>query len=158
MDYKYIEQLLERYWSGETSLEEENILRAFFSQKDIPASLLPYRDIFVYQAVSRSEEVLDSDFDDKILALIDEPEVVKARTITLRQRLAPMFKAAAVVAIMLTLGNAIQVPFNEEQAQPEVNMAEYARPQTGLSVAKVDSAKTDTLPKIAPEQGPVLLK
>ncbi len=158
MDYKYIEQLLERYWSGETSLEEENILRAFFSQKDIPASLLPYRDIFVYQAVSRSEEVLDSDFDDKILALIDEPEVVKARTITLRQRLAPMFKAAAVVAIMLTLGNAIQVPFNEEQAQPEVNMAEYARPQKGLSVAKVDSAKTDTLPKIAPEQGPVLLK
>lgn len=158
MDYKYIEQLLERYWSGETSLEEENILRAFFSQKDIPASLLPYRDIFVYQAVSKSEEVLDSDFDDKILALIDEPEVVKARTITLRQRLAPMFKAAAVVAIMLTLGNAIQVPFNEEQAQPEVNMAEYARPQKGLSVAKVDSAKTDTLPKIAPAQGPVLLK
>ncbi len=158
MDYKYIEQLLERYWSGETSLEEENILRAFFSQKDIPASLLPYRDIFVYQAVSKSEEVLDSDFDDKILALIDEPEVVKARTITLRQRLAPMFKAAAVVAIMLTLGNAIQVPFNEEQAQPEMNMAEYARPQKGLSVAKVDSAKTDTLPKIAPEQGPVLLK
>ena len=158
MDYKYIEQLLERYWRGETSLEEENILRAFFSQKDIPASLLPYRDIFVYQAVSKSEEVLDSDFDDKILALIDEPEVVKARTITLRQRLAPMFKAAAVVAIMLTLGNAIQVPFNEEQAQPEVNMAEYARPQKGLSVAKVDSAKTDTLPKIAPEQGPVLLK
>lgn len=158
MDYKYIEQLLERYWSGETSLEEENILRAFFSQKDIPASLLPYRDIFVYQAVSKSEEVLDSDFDDKILALIDEPEVVKARTITLRQRLAPMFKAAAVVAIMLTLGNAIQVPFNEEQAQPEVNMAEYARPQKGLSVAKVDSAKTDTLPKIAPEQGPMLLK
>ena len=158
MDYKYIEQLLERYWSGETSLEEENILRAFFSQKDIPASLLPYRDIFVYQAVSKSEEVLDSDFDDKILALIDEPEVVKARTITLRQRLAPMFKAAAVVAIMLTLGNAIQVPFNEEQAQPEVNMVEYARPQKGLSVAKVDSAKTDTLPKIAPEQGPVLLK
>ena len=158
MDYKYIEQLLERYWSGETSLEEENILRAFFSQKDIPASLLPYRDIFVYQAVSKSEEVLDSDFDDKILALIDEPEVVKGRTITLRQRLAPMFKAAAVVAIMLTLGNAIQVPFNEEQAQPEVNMAEYARPQKGLSVAKVDSAKTDTLPKIAPEQGPVLLK
>lgn len=158
MDYKYIEQLLERYWSGETSLEEENILRAFFSQKDIPASLLPYRDIFVYQAVSKSEEVLDSDFDDKILALIDEPEVVKARTITLRQRLAPMFKAAAVVAIMLTLGNAIQVPFNEEQAQPEVNMAEYTRPQKGLSVAKVDSAKTDTLPKIAPEQGPVLLK
>ena len=32
MDYKYIEQLLERYWQGETSLQEEAILRSFFSQ------------------------------------------------------------------------------------------------------------------------------
>ena len=30
MDYKYIEQLLERYWNCETSLEEEQILRSFF--------------------------------------------------------------------------------------------------------------------------------
>ena len=26
MDYKYINQLLDRYWKGETSLEEEQIL------------------------------------------------------------------------------------------------------------------------------------
>ena len=32
MDYKYIEQLLERYWKCETTLEEEEILRMFFSQ------------------------------------------------------------------------------------------------------------------------------
>lgn len=41
MDYKYIKQLLERYWRCETSLEEEKILRTFFSQKDVPAELLP---------------------------------------------------------------------------------------------------------------------
>ena len=37
MDYKYIEQLLERYWKCETSLEEEQILRTFFRQEEIPA-------------------------------------------------------------------------------------------------------------------------
>ena len=36
MDYKYIEQLLENYWNCETSTEEEQILRSFFSQKDVP--------------------------------------------------------------------------------------------------------------------------
>ena len=36
MDYKYIEQLLERYFNAETSLEEESILRTFFSQTDVP--------------------------------------------------------------------------------------------------------------------------
>ena len=40
MDYKYIEQLLERYWEGETTLQEEAILRAFFSQEDVPAGLM----------------------------------------------------------------------------------------------------------------------
>jgi len=40
MDYKYITQLLERYWNCTTSLEEEQILKAFFSQDDIPVELL----------------------------------------------------------------------------------------------------------------------
>ena len=35
MDYKYIKQLLERYWNCETSLEESSP-PAFFSQEDIP--------------------------------------------------------------------------------------------------------------------------
>ncbi len=43
MDYKYINQLLDRYWKAETSLEEEEILRAFFSQDELPAELKPYQ-------------------------------------------------------------------------------------------------------------------
>ena len=49
MDYKYIEQLVERYWNCETTTEEERILRTFFSQKDVPVQLLQYRDLFAYQ-------------------------------------------------------------------------------------------------------------
>lgn len=47
MDYKYINQLLDRYWKGETSLEEEEILRAFFSQDELPAELKPYQALFL---------------------------------------------------------------------------------------------------------------
>ena len=60
MDYKYIEQLLERYWAAETSLEEESILRTFFSQKDIPAEMEHLRPLFIDEAVG---ETLDDDFD-----------------------------------------------------------------------------------------------
>ena len=62
MDYKYIEQLLERYWQCETSLEEESELRSFFSEEEVPAHLLRYKELFVYQTVQqesglgRSEE------------------------------------------------------------------------------------------------------
>lgn len=144
MDYKYIEQLLERYWNCETSLEEENILRTFFSQKDVPASLLAYRDIFAYEQSATTTEVLDDDFDSRLLALVDEPQPVKARTISLTQRLAPLFKAAAVVAILLTLGNAAQVPFAADN-DATGNTAGIQKPHEGPAVAMSDSVKGDTL-------------
>ena len=49
MDYKYINQLLERYWQCETTLQEEAILRAFFSQDDVPESLMQYKALFSIQ-------------------------------------------------------------------------------------------------------------
>ncbi|MBO7578278.1 MAG: pyruvate ferredoxin oxidoreductase [Prevotella sp.] len=147
MDYKYIEQLLERYWECTTSLEEENILRTFFRQKDVPASLLQYKALFTYEQTQKEEEVLGEEFDRKMMEMIDEPTPVKARTIHLTQRLMPLFKAAAVVAIILTLGNAAQVAFNQEDPY-DMNMAEVQQPSEGPSVAAVsDSLKVDTLKK-----------
>ena len=81
MDYKYIEQLLERYWNCETSLEEEQILRSFFRQKEIPAHLLRYKTMFAYQEIEK-ERGLGSDFDAKVLARVEKP-VVKAQRLTL---------------------------------------------------------------------------
>ena len=120
MDYKYIEQLLERYWAAETSLEEESILRTFFSQKDIPAEMEHLRPLFTDDAVGQT---LDDDFDARILQAIGEPltskEVVKAREVTLTQRLMPLFKAAAIIAIVLTLGGALQAPWDNTWNTPE---------------------------------------
>lgn len=115
MDYKYIEQLLERYWQCETSLEEECILRSFFQQEEIPASLLRYKSLFVYQQ-AQEDIKLGDDFDAKILAQIEKP-VVKARRLTLTGRLMPLFKAAAVVAIIVSLGNITQ-----RSLAPEANL------------------------------------
>ena len=147
MDNKYIEQLLERYWNADTSLEEENILRTFFSQKDVPTSLLQYKELFSYELVQKQEEILGDDFDNKMMEMISDPTPVKARTISITQRLMPLFKAAAVVAIILTLGNAAQVAFNQKDSY-SIDMAEYQKPSEGPSVAAVsDSLKVDTLKK-----------
>ena len=146
MDYKYINQLLERYWNCETSLEEEGILRAFFSQKDVPAELRQYQSLFAYQQLEAKEKHLGADFDNRLLAMIeeDEPIKVKARTITLTQRLKPLFKAAAVVAIFLTLGNAAQESFQTQQPST-TGMAGYNKVEKGASVALRDSADIDTI-------------
>lgn len=148
MDYKYIEQLLERYWRCETTLQEEEILRSFFSQEDVPVALLAYRDLFVAQREETKQEVHDDSFDERMLAMVDEQKPVKPIVITMRQRLMPLFKAAAVVAIILTLGNAAQIAFEPmDGTSPEEVMAGYNKAHKGPSVAKADTTKTDSIGK-----------
>ncbi len=147
MDYKYINQLLNRYWEGETSLEEEDILRAFFSQDNVPAELMRYKSLFCYEATEAKRDVLGDDFDARILAAIAERKPVKAQVITMGQRFKPLLKAAAMVAILLTLGNAMQVPFSRSSSDPISNYDGYYKPEldNGTNVAIGDSAMTDTL-------------
>ena len=155
MDYNYIKQLLERYWACETSIEEEDVLRAFFSQRQIPAELAQYQPLFAYQAAEPKADTLGADFDARILAMTEEPVRVKARVIPLTQRLRPLFKAAAVVAIILTLSNAFQMSFDgNDPAIGGVSGYDYGHIRQTTSVARADSAVIDTMSQssIQPEE------
>jgi hypothetical protein len=123
MDYKYIEQLLERYFQCETTLKEEEILRSFFTQEDVPVWLTKYQTLFTYEA--QKEQLLDEDFDERILTMIEQGEPVKARVVTLTQRLMPLLKAAAVVAVILTIGNAAQAPWDRGWDNPREEYAKF---------------------------------
>lgn len=123
MDYKYIEQLLERYWQCQTSLEEEQILYLFFSQNDVPENLRPYQSFFAYER-SQMKEKLGDDFDKKVLSHINTP-VVKARKLTFIGRTMPMLKAAAMVAIIFMLGNVAQKTFLSDNNVLDYNYAAY---------------------------------
>ena len=125
MDYKYIEQLLERYWEGETTLQEEAILRTFFSQQDMPDHLRKFQPLFSME----KEESLGDDFDARILDSIGEETESKAKIVTLASRLKPLFKVAAIVAILLTIGNAAQAPWNYGWDDPQDEYARYRQQQ-----------------------------
>jgi len=135
MDYKYIEQLLERYWEGQTSLQEESILRSFYSQlasmepavlSDIPESIKQYLPLFTMER----ETPLGDDFDEKVLQLTEGNNPQQTKTIYLMNRLKPLFKAAAIVAILLTLGNAAQAPWNYGWDDPKDEYAKFHKQQT----------------------------
>lgn len=111
MDYKYIEQLLDRYWACETTQAEEQILRSFFTQDGLPEYLAQYAPLFVYQSEAR-EAKLSDDFDARMEAIIageeEKTEKTHARVVPFTQRIAPFLKAAAVVAVILTMGGAAE--------------------------------------------------
>ncbi len=129
MDYKYIEQLLDRYFRAETTLQEEQILKSFFAQgeKDMPQELKQYVPLF---AALSEQPVLGDDFDERIIAMLPtesspaQPKQVKARTIKLHDRLRPLFAAAAMVAIILTVGSAISQSLRRDTTWMDVD--EYA--------------------------------
>ena len=138
MDYKYIEHLLDRYFEAETTLEEEQILRAFFSQENIPAEMEQWRALFT----SDNDILLGDDFDARIMEAIEEQPAVKAREISLTQRLMPLFKAAAVVAIIITIGSALQAPWDKSWNNPQ----DYAKFQKDLdSVAAVSPVQAENI-------------
>ena len=43
-----IEELIDRYFEGQTSCDEERELRRFFTQENIPESLQVYRPLFAW--------------------------------------------------------------------------------------------------------------
>lgn len=145
MDYRYIEQLLERYWQCQTTLEEETILRAFFAQDDVPMHLLRYRQLFLAEHEERQRVTLGDDFDRRMLAIINDEEPVKARQITLSQRFRPFFRAAAVIAIMITLGTAAQKALEPSDAPYPSETVVRLKTEQGPSVAVNDSVRKDTV-------------
>ncbi len=143
MDYKYIEQLLERYFLCETSLQEEQILKAFFSQAtdEMPQELRQYIPLF---SMLSEKDTLGSDFDEQMLRMTEGTTQVKARTISLTQRLKPLFAAAATVAILLTLGNAINQSFKQDDTWVDAEQYATIEVSTGDAAIAYDQA-TDSL-------------
>ena len=55
MELNKIENLLDKYFDGNTSLKEENILKEYFATNDVPAHLEDYKAMFSYFAQNKEE-------------------------------------------------------------------------------------------------------
>lgn len=110
MDYKYIEQLLEKYWECETTLQEEDILRVFFQQKDLPAHLRSYQPLFECYRKQAGQK-LPADFEKRMMDSIgqtEQEEIAHSLPLKTSIRFRPFFRAAGMVGIVLTLSMAVQ--------------------------------------------------
>lgn len=149
MDYKYIEQLIDRYFEGETTLEEEQILKKFFAQEELPEHLRKWQALFIAERDLAAAR-LDESFHERILALTGEYHV-KAQPISLHVRLRPLYRVAAFLAFAVVMGTAVEYstgsrtePAQEQvavQEQDELNVDET----TPLDIRSAELIPTDTL-------------
>lgn len=66
MKIQEIKNLLERYYKGNSSLSEEESLKTFFSQEEVPLELKPDQDLFLYYLAEKSVEKGNSNHDAKL--------------------------------------------------------------------------------------------
>ena len=70
MDSKRLDELLQKYWNAETSLEEEQQLRVFFASESVPESLKETSTLFQYFDEQKKLGVGDNSFDKELLEKI----------------------------------------------------------------------------------------
>lgn len=72
MNYEYIRELLDKFYNGETTREEELELTDFFSSAaELPAELEADRKVFAVLAEAQAFAEAPADLDEKIMAAID---------------------------------------------------------------------------------------
>lgn len=117
-----------------------------FRQKEVPAHLLRYKQLFAYQDVEK-EKGLGDDFDTRILTRIERP-VVKAQRLTMRTRFMPLFKAAAMIAVLFLMGTMMQHTMEGGDSDTVSVHDEYQNSTTDPQVAYEPVLPTDTVAKI----------
>ena len=101
MDYKKIESLLDDYWNGVTTLDQEKELVEFFTKEEVPAHLKEYQPLFQFFSEEKENEVSTS-FEANLIAALEKERVDESNPETkVRKLWTPLLRIAATVALVL---------------------------------------------------------
>jgi hypothetical protein len=96
MDSKKIDELLNKYWNCETSLEEEQQLREYFRGQQIPEQWKETSALFRYFDEHKKKTLTDASFDDEVLKKVKSPKQGKVTRLFYNS-----VRIAAGVAVLL---------------------------------------------------------
>lgn len=124
MELLKIEQLLDKYWEGVTSLQEEEQLKHYFNTQEVPAHLQATAQLF--RSFSRESEhsYLDDHFDDELLGKIERSSAFSF------SRYRKVFNMAAAISVLVISGIWL-FSSNSSQVQSDLAYTEntYEDPQ-----------------------------
>lgn len=93
-----IEELLERYFEGETSAAEERLIRAFFASGKVPEHLAAYIPLFAY-----FDEEIERDAEAQVGEPDSDPEPVSVQLRPKNRKRAVLYILSGVTACVLAL-------------------------------------------------------
>ncbi len=126
-----VRKLLDKYWEGETSLEEEAKLRSYFSEEDVADEFLPFQAMFTFFSNASSMRMEAEIPQPAIKQLSEDRPATKIRSLGWWRAAA----AAVVLAIGLFFINRQMVQtqtietytYQDTFEDPELAYAEFKR-------------------------------
>lgn len=118
MNHEIITELLNKYFEGDTSLEEEAQLKEYFNSAEVHPSLRIYQPLF--QFFEQEQQIgLSTSFDEQLLAKLQHSEPTRLR---LRRLSLWIARAAAIVLIAVSAWQLYQY-LNRTDSPPIVTEA-----------------------------------
>lgn len=125
-------QLLDDYFEGQTSLEEEALLKRAFQRDDLPEDLQGYRPLFGYLKQS-APTVLGDDFDAKVLGQI-QPQEAKVQHLSPRTWVLRVAAAVILALGVFWLYEDYQPAQQQEVASVDWSKYEVQDPQQAFAI------------------------
>lgn len=162
--FKLVDSLLEDYFEGNTSLEDEKTLNEYFLGNKIAEHHKSYKSLFEFYDFE-SQLVLNSDFNKKLEARLNEPKVIpinrnKKEETKVRRMTPAIWRAAAMIALaiggfwLLDLPNSNSVKTTPLAAASTIDWSKYEPkdPETALAETKAALALVSRKMKEGEEQ------
>ena len=113
MDYNNIRKLLDKYWEGESTVQEETQLREFFTSADVPEDLKTFQPLFQFFQLEQDKN-LNGAFDQRLIQKLksSEKRTVKVRTIPYY-----LMRIAAVGLLLVSI-YFVNDQWNQNAAEP----------------------------------------
>jgi hypothetical protein len=138
MEHEQVRQLLERYWQCKTSIEEEKLLQAFFSGKEIPEAFAVYKPLFAWRGKQKSERA--------------SKKFIFTQRKSLWDNFYPALKIAASVLIMIVLGISAYTRYHQEKFMDKVFSETFTNPEDAVKETGEVVAKVSSLLQLIPEK------
>lgn len=138
MNEKDIQQLIERFMAGKSSIEEERLLAEYFRTHDVPEKWQDYKAMFAWfdEGMPHDKDEDNKGNTDGTKADRKQPGNGTAK----RAKIITMLTAAAAIALLLV----IVMPRNGKKAMTEAVTQHHSQAQIAQATA-TDSAQTDSV-------------
>ncbi len=105
MDIKEIQVLLEKYFEGETTLDEDQALLDYFSGESVDPELRPWQQQFLLLKSGREPLVFDPEFENRLAGMVEAQQEIPLREH--RSRWITRFAVAATIAVLIGISGVI---------------------------------------------------